>query len=155
MGNGFGGVPSAGLAKSGAGSLGARGDPGGAVDRGGVCGAGIFQVPGKPRRQKPDVATQGRENPAPLLMHPDLIPGVFIAIVMVHLAIMGVLCHRAGIMFDPQYFLLFVPQAIMFGLFSIVDLPLEMRGFWVRVSAVLVPACLDVLLVMAYRRRRK
>jgi len=89
------------------------------------------------------------------MIHPDTVPSWLITIMMLHLAYMGYVCHRAKIYFDPLYFLLFFPQAIMYLLFFMVDLPLEIRGFWVRVSVILVPACLDAILITQYRRRRK
>jgi hypothetical protein len=88
-------------------------------------------------------------------MHPDLIPGGLIALVMLHLAYMGVKCHRAGCAFDPLSFLIFLPQAGMFFVFSVTNLPLEIRGFWVRLSALLIPAIIDAMLIAQYRRRRK
>ena len=89
------------------------------------------------------------------MIHPDSIPGWLIALVMLHLAYMGHVGTHVKLNFDPIYFILFIPQALMFLLFSIMDLPLEIRGFWVRVSAILVPACLDAILIIQYLRRRK
>lgn len=84
-----------------------------------------------------------------------LIPDYFVYGMMLWLSAVGVLCSRRKIFLDPMYFLLFIPQAVMYLLFDVFSIPVSVRAPYVRLSLALIPACFAVVLSVHYWRAHK
>lgn len=84
-----------------------------------------------------------------------LIPDYLVYGMMIWLSVMGVICSRNKIYLDPIYFLLFLPQAIMYVLFDVFSVPVSVRAPYVRLSLALVPACFAIILSWFYWRKTR
>lgn len=84
-----------------------------------------------------------------------LIPDFLVYSAMFYLSFMGVWCSRLKIYIDPAYFLLFLPQAIMYLTFDFMDIPIPERGAFVRLSLFIIPLCFAAVLTSAYWRMKK
>lgn len=82
-----------------------------------------------------------------------LIPDALVYGSMFYLSFMGVWCSRRRILIDPAYFLLFVPQAIMYLLFDILKVPAIDRAAYVRMSLFLIPFAFSCVLTVYYWRK--
>lgn len=82
-----------------------------------------------------------------------LIPDALVYGSMFYLSFMGVWCSRRRILINPAYFLLFVPQAIMYLLFDLLHIPTVDRAAYVRLSLFLIPFSFSCVLTVAYWRK--
>ena len=83
-----------------------------------------------------------------------LIPDWLVYVSMMYAALMGWLCSRKGIWFDPIFFLFFIPQAFMYILFDFFDIPVLSRAPFVRLSLFIIPAILTGILTWQYRKAK-
>lgn len=81
-----------------------------------------------------------------------LLPEFVVYTAMFYLSFMGILCSRRRIFLDPIYFLLFIPQAVLYIYFDIFDIPIAVRAPMVRMSLFIIPACFSILLTLQYWR---
>ena len=84
-----------------------------------------------------------------------LIPDFMVYAAMFYLSFIGVWCSRHRILIDPSYFLLFIPQGIMYLVFDIFKIsPLE-RAAVVRLSLFLIPFAFSCIMTIAYAKSVK
>ena len=82
-----------------------------------------------------------------------LIPDSLVYSAMFYLSFIGIWCSRKHIYIDPAYFLLFIPQAIMYLLFDLLNIPVIDRSAYVRMSLFLIPFAFSCVLTVAYWRK--
>jgi hypothetical protein len=84
-----------------------------------------------------------------------LIPDPLVYSAMFYLSFIGLICSRRRIVIDPAYFLLFIPQGIMYLLFDVIHVPPIDRAAYVRLSLFLIPFCLSSVMSVYYMRSFK
>ena len=82
-----------------------------------------------------------------------LIPDSLVYGSMFFLSFMGVWCSRKHILIDPAYFLLFIPQGVMYLLFDLLHISAVDRSAYVRLSLFLIPFAFSCVLTVAYWRK--
>ena len=82
-----------------------------------------------------------------------LIPDYFVYGSMFYLSFMGVWCSRRKIFIDSAHFLLFVPQAVMYLLFDMLEISPIDRAAYVRLSLFLIPLAFSIVLTIKYWSR--
>jgi len=84
-----------------------------------------------------------------------LIPDPLVYSAMFYLSFIGLVCSRRRIVIDPAYFLLFIPQGIMYLLFDLIHVPSIDRTAYVRFSLFLIPFAFSVVMSLYYGRSFK
>lgn len=82
-----------------------------------------------------------------------LIPDFLVYSAMFYLSFIGIWCSRRGIFIDPAYFILFIPQAVMYVMFDMLSVPAADRAAYVRMSLFLIPFAFSCVLTVYYWRR--
>lgn len=82
-----------------------------------------------------------------------LIPDWLVWSSMFYLSFTAIVTSRHGVLLDPIYFIIFIPQGIMYLVFDLIDLPVFERAMWVRVSLFIVPLCFALILNLKYWKK--
>ena len=91
-------------------------------------------------------------------LKPELIPAILIAFSMGYTAVMWHLCRISRVLIPPPMYVIFIIvfglQCLLYAVFHFTDVPIAVRGFWVRVSLIDMALSFSVPLTILYRRSK-